>query len=157
SGGSSPLHLFRGWGAGRLGQGARTVLGTPMVPPNQHIDIEVAPAADRSTVSVKYAVTTTEIATNRWDVLMEQGIGYAFQYPTTLRSAPWVNVIGFQDLGWLAEAMGADKRVDVNNRLTALVPNPDQLDAAIRNVWRAILGRCRRFDQARDGSVDQQI
>jgi hypothetical protein len=157
SGGSSPLHLFRGWGAGRLGQGARTVLGTPVVPPNQHIDIEVAPAFDRSTVSVKYAVTVTEIATNRWEVFMEQGIGYAFQYAAVFSAVPSVNVIGFPDLAWLAEAMGTDKMVDVNNRLTALVLKPDQLDAAIRDVWKSILGRCRRFDQTLDGSVDPQI
>jgi hypothetical protein len=156
SGGSSPLHLFRGWGAGRLGQGARTVLGTPVVPPNQHIDVEVAPAFDRSTVNVKYAVTATEIAANRWELFMEQGIGYAFQYAAIFTAVPSVNAIGFQDLGWLAEAMGADKMVDVNARLTALVLKPDQLDAAIRGVWSSILSRCRRFDQTLDGSIDPQ-
>jgi hypothetical protein len=157
TGGRAPLHLFRGWGEGRLGQGARTVLGAPIVPPNQHVDIEVTPAVDRSTVTVKYSVTASEIARDRWQVFLEQGLAYAFQYAVEHAVAPERTGLSFLHLGWLAEAMSAGDMGDVASQLMRLAAQPVPLDAAVRDVWLSVLKRVRRFDTTIDGSAEQQI
>src|SRR5581483_8320824 len=79
SGGPAPLHVYRGWGAGRLGQGARTVIGAPEVPPNHHVNLTVTPQASRAQVALKYAVVADEFAPERWQVFLEQGLAYTFQ------------------------------------------------------------------------------
>lgn len=156
SGGHAPLQLVRGWGAGRLGQGAETVMGAPVVPPNQHVDIEVTPGADRSTVTVKYAVTAREIAPNRWHVFLEQGLAYAFQYAVDTAVASPVNTMSLEELAWLSEAMRAGKMVDVMRDLILPAPGAP-LDTAIRNRWFEILRRVRSFDATLDTSTAQQI
>jgi hypothetical protein len=157
SGGPAPFHLFRGWGAGRLGQGAQTVLAAPVVPPNQHVDVEIIPTFDRSSVTVKYSVTASEVLPNRWQVFLEQGLAYAFQYVVSAGLAPTTSAFTFADLGVLSETVGATKAADVIARLAPLVLQPANLDAAIRDVWLSIQKRLRWFDQALDGTTVQQI
>jgi hypothetical protein len=160
SAGPVPLHVFRGWGEGRFGQGAHTVLGAPLVPPNQHVDVTVAPAADRSTVTVNYAVTASEIAANRWQVFLEQGLAFAFQYAAEGAIPADRDGLPLISLAWLAEASGsvpAGGMGDVMQRLLNAKSAPDQLDAAVRDVWLSILERSSHFDTSLDGSTDQQI
>jgi len=156
SGGPAPLHLFRGWGEGRLGQGAGTVLGAPVVPPNQRVDVEVFPAFDQSTVTLKYAVTASEIAIGRWQVFLEQGLAFAFQYAVEIASPPLV-ALSLEQQAAFAAVMDVGKTADVIARLRAALVSFDAFDAAVRDVWLSILKQVRRFDQVRDGSVDQQI
>lgn len=152
--GPAPAHVFRGWGAGRLDQGARAVLGAPSIPPNQHLDIGVTPAPDRSTVTVKYSVTATEVSQQRWHVFLEQGLAFAFQYAagTTLPDS-W----NFGQVGWLAAAVGAGVFEDIGLDLIAASADPSTFDAKLREVWLSILKRARSFDPAVDGSGEQQV
>jgi hypothetical protein len=157
AGGPAPRNIFRGWGAGRLGQGAQSVLGAPVVPPNQHVDVEVTPAANQSTVTVKYSVTATEIVTGRWNVFLEQGLAFAFQYAIE-GAVPWqIPSLSFGQQAWLAAAVGAGKLDDVRQQLKALDGQANPLDAAVRTLWRTIIARLRFFDAALDGSSEQQV
>lgn len=154
SSGPAPEHVFRGWGSGRMDQGAHTVLGAPSVPPNQHLDVTVTPAPGGSTMTVKYAVTATDVSTGRWHVFLEQGLAFAFQYAVGAADIPsW----GFVRMGWLAEAIGAGSAVDINLDLLKLLLDPDGFDAKVRDIWFSILKRLRSFDPAVDGSSEQQV
>jgi hypothetical protein len=155
--GAIPRTSVRGWGVGRLGQGANTLAGAPLVPPNQHVEIELAPAADRSTVSVKYAVTATGIRSGRWQVFLEQGLAYAFQYAQFLAVPFSMTGMTSLQLGWLAEAVGASNMLVTAARLNQFTLLPDKFDAAVRDVWAGIFRRLRSFDPAFDGSAEQQV
>jgi GH25 family lysozyme M1 (1,4-beta-N-acetylmuramidase) len=157
SGGPAPLHVPRGWGAGRLGQGARTVIGAPEVPPNHHVSLTVTPQSGRAEVAVKYAVVADEFAPERWQVFLEQGLAYTFQYAVENTLGAGQSGVPFAQLGWLAQSMGADVMKDVVARLTALIGQPAALDQAVRDLWLSILRRVRRFDATADGSTEQQV
>jgi GH25 family lysozyme M1 (1,4-beta-N-acetylmuramidase) len=157
AGGPAPRNVLRGWGAGRLGQGAHSVLGAPAVPPNQRVAIEVTPAANQSTVTVKYTATATEIATGRWNVFLEQGLAFAFQYAIE-GAVPWqIPSLSFGQQAWLAAAVGAGTFDDVRKQLKALDGQPNPLDAAVRTLWWSIMPRLRFFDATLDGSAEQQV
>jgi hypothetical protein len=93
---------YLGWTTGRLAQ-AQVLLGTPLIPPNQHIDVTVERPADDE-VKVTYAAKIATPAPGAWQVLLEQGLGMAFSYQgieavalagaaaTTLGPAPWNGV-----------------------------------------------------------------
>jgi len=149
--------VFRGWGAGRLGQGAHSVLGAPAVPPNQRVVIEVPPAPNQLTVTVKYTATATEIATGRWNVFLEQGLAFAFQYAIE-GAVPWqIPSLSFGQQAWLAATVGAGTFDDVRKQLKALDGQPNPLDAAVRALWWSIMPRLQFFDAALDGSAEQQV
>jgi hypothetical protein len=158
AGGPAPRKIFRGWGAGRLGQGAHSVLGAPAVPPNQHVDVEVTAAANRSTVTVKYSATATEISAGRWNVFLEQGLAFAFQYAIE-GAVPWqvMPSLLFGEQAWLAAAVGAAELDKTRQELKSLDGQANPLDAAVRTLWGSIRQRWRFFDQAADGSAEQQV
>ena len=79
---SAPAHepyAFLGWGAGKVGQGANRVPGAPMVPPNQHIEVDVDPVS-RDLVSVSYAVEAVRPGEGERQVFVEQGMALIFSY-----------------------------------------------------------------------------
>jgi glycosyl hydrolase family 25 len=153
--GPLPAHVFRGWGAGRLDQGARTVVGPPCVPPNQHVDVEVTPAADRSSVAVKYSVTATEVSPPRWHVFLEQGLEFAFQYAT---GAGLPNTWTPGHLGWVEGAVGVGPvAADDILKLFGFVGDADKFDAKVRDMWSSISKHLRFFDTTADASSEQQI
>jgi hypothetical protein len=117
----------------------------------------VTPAANQSTVTVKYSVTATEISAGRWNVFMEQGLAFAFQYAIE-GAVPWeIPSLSFGEQAWLAAAVGAGNLDDVREQLKSLDGQAGALDAAMRTVWGSIGQRLRFFDQVADGSVEQQV
>jgi GH25 family lysozyme M1 (1,4-beta-N-acetylmuramidase) len=154
SGGQVAFNTFRGWGPGRLDQGARALLGAPTIPPNQHLDVNITPAANPSTVTVDYIVTATGLSTQRWHVFLEQGLAFAFQYAVELRD---LNSWGLALVGWLAGAVGAGDAADIDLDLFSLVGDADGFDAKVREIWLSIFKRQRSFDPTVDASSDQQI
>ena len=157
AGGPAPRNIFRGWGAGRLAQGAHSVLGAPGIPPNQQVNVEVTPAANRSTVTVKYKATATEVSAGRWNVFLEQGLAFAFQYAIQ-GAVPWqIPSMSFGEQAWLAASVGAGQFDDIRSQLKSLDGQANPLDAAMRTLWASIWPRLRYFDQTADGSADEQV
>jgi hypothetical protein len=70
---------FHGWGTGRLDSGAHTVRGAPLIPPNQHLDIRVHKEA-AGLAGIDYKVTAWRPGRGEAQVLLEQGISFAFAY-----------------------------------------------------------------------------
>jgi hypothetical protein len=82
---ASEPYAFLGWGSGKNGYGAHRVLGAPLIPPNQHLDITVSPAVDATGATFTYAVGARRPNEKKWQVFFEQGIGFAFSYRGTLK------------------------------------------------------------------------
>jgi hypothetical protein len=69
---------FLGWGrTGRLDDGAHSSPGAPLVPPNQHVEINLALGANSS---VTYEARAHDPDFEAWQVFLEQGTGILFSY-----------------------------------------------------------------------------
>ena len=138
-----------GWGPGRLDGGARTSVGAPLVPPNQHVDLTVEnPAA--GVVRLTYAAAAQSFDPNDWQVFMEQGLGLGYRYDAKGPSA----------LYWL-QTVGAFAGVPTAT-FTALVSasadtaHPETLDLQTRSIFRTLHAGARLYDQQVDGTNVQQ-
>jgi hypothetical protein len=77
---------FYGWGSGKLGLGANRVLGAPLIPPNQHLELEIQPLSGGET-ALRYEVRARVPGIGQWQVFLEQGIGFAYSYLEGLNRA----------------------------------------------------------------------
>lgn len=144
-------HRFAGWGSGRLDQGANSRLGAPLCPPNQRVDVQVARAADGSTVAVTYGVKIGQPRLARWQVVLEQGLSFSLGYAMNAR-------LRSPALAWLSTAVGADPDFNaVWLRISAKLGDPVGLDAEARSTMRKIFQAGRRFDATLDGSSADQV
>jgi hypothetical protein len=101
------MQIFLGWGTGKLDQGANTILGAPLIPPNQHLGLKVTKRNDSEGV-VDYVVTVYEPGIGERQVFLEQGLGLAFNY----------NGLSKDDLVQLAAALGVKEVVEKLGPLT---------------------------------------
>jgi hypothetical protein len=93
--GPGVFHAFHGWGDGSRDGGAHTVPGTPLIPPNQRLDLRVVKESD-SLTGIDYKVTAHRPGSGHAQVFLEQGISFAFGY----------SGLGLHNVGLLASALG---------------------------------------------------
>jgi len=138
-----------GWDAGRLDGGARTSVGAPLVPPNQHVDLVVEKPAAGS-VKVTYTATAQAFRPDDWQVFLEQGLALGYRYDIRRASAlTWVRA---------AAALAALPAATLQalNAALADVAHPAALDLQTRAVFRALHAAARLYDAAVDGTAVQQ-
>jgi hypothetical protein len=129
---------FLGWGlSGRLDQGAHTTLGAPLVPPNQHVEIEVN---HRNTNSeIVYTATAYDPIFDAYQVFLEQGSGVLWSF-------------GGLKLWDVARLAGATRAIDARtiNKLTRELlllegASPEDLDFKVRHLFHMIYDRIRWY------------
>ena len=139
---ASQSYAFLGWGVGKVGQGANRVLGTPLIPPNQHLDVTVDPtASDRTTIT--YAVTARRPGEKQWQVVLEMGIGFAFSYHGNIKRG---------DLFKLATALGVPVTSSVFTVVDLIRDKLPQADADLRDVFHGIYSAIKFFDPGDDNT-----
>jgi GH25 family lysozyme M1 (1,4-beta-N-acetylmuramidase) len=148
----SSQHDFAGWGPGRIDQGRGAVRGAPLVPPNQRVDVEVAPAAGGATIAVTYEVTTSAARAGRWEVFLEHGLAFALRYAVDDPAGG----LSSKQLAWLAAAIGVAAEATIQQRLDADRANPVTFDATVRALMLEVFSHARWFDAAEDGDAGEQ-
>ena len=138
-----------GWGPGNLDSGADTSVGSPLVPPNQHVDITVEkPAA--GDVRVTYTTRAEEFRPDQWQVCFDHGLALGYRYDLSEPGArEWVRrTVAL--LGLPATTMQGLE--------TALADtaHPEALDLQMRALWRTIHAQARLYDQQLDATNVQQ-
>ncbi len=122
---------FLGWGpSGKGGDGANRVLGAPLVPPNQHIDVTLTPASDRA--ECRYQVQAVLPGENQWQVFLEQGLGFAFAY--TLEGK-----FKYSDLALLATVFGLEGGLPI-------IARKQERDYALRELFDHIYQKIKFFE-----------
>jgi len=146
-------YTFFGWGNGKRGRGGHTKLGGPLIPPNQHLDIDVT-RNGQGAIGVGYRVRVSRPAPNQTQVLFEQGAAFAFSYTGILRPVDIVrfcaamNVVGVNFQSVLSRLNNEQKN------------NPDAFDADVRTLFHEIYEQLQYFDQEIDDVINiglQQI
>lgn len=153
---------FKGWS---LGAGARSgeLLGTPLSPPNQHVQIslkDISPDTLHPEIQLTYSTTiqfaypgTSPVSAaarpGNWQVTLEQGLGFAFSYqglplPALMLAA--IATLGGLPNGVHVTSLGNDPAGAMNRR----------------KVFFAMYERQRFFDQVHDnaahfGQLPQQV
>lgn len=139
-----------GWGPGRLDSGARTSVGAPLVPPNQHVDLTIENPA-QGVVRVVYTATAQEFRANDWQVFLEQGLALGYRYDANGPGA----------MQWLrAVASLAGIPTATLQALTAALADavhPAALDLQMRALFRALHTGARFYAQQVEGTNVQQV
>jgi hypothetical protein len=139
-----------GWGPGRLDSGARTSVGAPLVPPNQHVDLNVEKPADGA-VRVTYTATVQEFRANDWQVVLEQGFGIGYRYDANGSGAmPWLQAVA--SFAGIPAA-----RLQALAAALADTAHPAALDLQMRSLFRTLHTGARLYDQQIDGTNVQQV
>jgi hypothetical protein len=145
----SRLYAYRGWGSGSGDAGAGTIPGYPLIPPNQHLEVTAevdAPAKDQAKIT--YAVSADQPDRGRWQVFLEQGIGFAFTYnglpvPQLGLLTGGVGLISFGPFltdfkGWVSDLQGL------------MTTDPATFDQKVRTYFMQIYERIRWYDPSVD-------
>jgi hypothetical protein len=143
---------FLGWvgsGATAVAHGGR---GTPLIPPNQHLDVTIKPTPEGNQptqITVLYEVRADEPKANEQQVFLEQGLGLAYRYAVDERYAPKIF-----DLTNLMVAVGAlsgpGKGAEELRLRAAKLLSPALFDAYLREDFHKIYSRIRYYDKVRD-------
>jgi hypothetical protein len=76
---SSNPYAFKGWDDASTNAAAHHVVGAPLIPPNQHLEIAVQ-RLDDARIRVQYDAQAFDPAVDETQVILEQGIGFAYSY-----------------------------------------------------------------------------
>ncbi len=132
-------YSFLGWGNGKLDQGAHTIRGAPLIPPNQHLEIDIT-AQSNSEALVKYISVAYAPGLDEYQVFLEQGIGFAFTY----------DGLPIDDLVRLCAAVGVigptkmeEKKTELDGLLKS---DPAKLDREKRMLFQHIYEKIRWYD-----------
>jgi GH25 family lysozyme M1 (1,4-beta-N-acetylmuramidase) len=138
---------FVGWGAGRGDQGARSVKGAPMVPPNQHVDLTLHRINDGQ-IQVDYAAQIRKPGPGDWQVILEQGVLCAFRYILD-------EGLTMDDVALLNKTTGAvnDATLDALRAAYADKAHPAVLDSRLRAFYQALFGKLRFYDSTVDSDI----
>ncbi|MEO8153872.1 MAG: hypothetical protein ABI605_12435 [Rhizobacter sp.] len=135
--GSKAASNFMGWGNGRLDQGAHTVRGTPLIPPNQHLKVQLQ--KQTSSTLIAYCVRADNPDYDAYQVFLEQGGGLAFNYQG-LRP---------MEIALLGTAMG---EIDVGDYAKKIVEfsnlartNPKSFDEQTRTLFHLLYPKYRFY------------
>jgi GH25 family lysozyme M1 (1,4-beta-N-acetylmuramidase) len=142
---------FIGWGAGRGDQGAGSVKGAPLVPPNQHIDVTVNRVHD-GRIDLVYAAECRTPGPAEWQVILEQGLSCGFKYVLN-------QGLGIDDLVFLARATAAanDATIAAIRQAAADTAHPAVLDARLRAFYQALFPKLRFYDVGVDTDVNGNV
>lgn len=142
---------FVGWGAGRGDQGARSLRGGPMVPPNQRVDLTIHRINDGQ-IQVDYTVEIENPRPAEWQVILEQGLSCAFKYVLD-------EGLTLDDVVFLAKATAAadDATLQALRAAYADRAHPAALDSRLRALYRALFDKLRFYDTAVDADVPEGV
>jgi hypothetical protein len=142
---------FVGWGIGRGDQGARTLKGAPLIPPNQHVDVTVQ-RVNPGSVDLGYAATCRSPQTGEWQVILEQGLSVGFKYVLD-------QGIGIEDIAFVAKATGAadDATIAALRQAYADKAHPAVLDSKLRALYQALFPNFRFYDSTIDPDVPANV
>jgi hypothetical protein len=137
--GAIDRQLFTGWGSGRMDRGAHTTDGAPLIPPNQHLEVNLEKQTGQTVM--QYEVRADDPDFNAFQVFLEQGVGIAFDYGgldgsllTQLSAA-------------LHEVAPADLVTDSNNLVAMKKSNPRGYDELARLRFHAFYPKIRFFHE----------
>lgn len=130
--GAHVAYPFLGWGDGQLNNGAHMVPGAPLIPPNQRLDVIVSKEVG-NLAGVAYKVTAFDPGVDEAQVLLEQGISFAFSY----------GGLAYPFLGPLAAALW-------------LIP-PLPTDLSRRKFFHEVYPAIRWYDQVIDGCSTDMV
>jgi hypothetical protein len=129
------LYAFLGWGNGKGELGGHALRGAPLVPPNQHVEIAATNLNDQE-AQVRYEGIAYKPGSNEKQVLLEQGIGLAFNYAG----------LSFKEVGQLGAVLGV-------KTLPTAVADDDE----VRMTFHMIYPTIRWYDETTDNATVQQI
>jgi hypothetical protein len=145
-------YSFLGWGDGRRGRGGHTTLGAPLIPPNQHLDVEAVRGTDPGVFDFLYKVTVNAPAMDQRQVLFEQGVGFAFSYEGTLRP------IEFVRLAVVVNAVhGLLFKVTLDELLTKRFFQPFEYDVAVRKLFHGIYHQLQFYHVDVDRMLQEHV
>jgi hypothetical protein len=143
---------FLGWGAaGRGDQGARSVRGAPLIPPNQHVDLTLHRINDGQ-IQIDYAATISQPGPGTWQVILEQGLVYCFKYLVD-------EGLTIDDVIFLGKITGAvdAAALDALRAASADTAHPAVLDTRLRAFYQAVYPKLRFYDTAVDTDVAEGV
>jgi hypothetical protein len=142
---------FVGWGVGRGDQGARSVKGAPLIPPNQHVDVTVQ-RVNAGTVNLAYSASCHQPKAGDWQVVLEQGLSCGFKYVLD-------QGLGIEDLVFLARATGTADEATIT-ALRQAHADPAKLavlDTRLRALYQALFPNYRFYDSAVDADIPANV
>jgi hypothetical protein len=139
-------YSFLGWGDGTPGGGGHTAVGGPLIPPNQHLDIDVKRDVNvPGAIGLGYQVRVMKPSPNQTQVLFEQGVAFSFSYTGSLRP---IDIVRF------AVAMNVVDGPDFDSVLDRLIDEqknkPDVFDADVRNIFHEIYAQLQFYHMSVD-------
>jgi hypothetical protein len=143
-------YSFLGWGNGKRGRGGHTTLGGPLIPPNQHLDVDITRSTPGA-IGVTYRVRVMEPLPNQTQVLFEQGVGFAFSYEGILRPIDIVRFatgMGVVGLTFTLELI----RLNQERRTS-----PDLYDAHVRTLFHEIYEALQYYDKSVDKMTADRV
>lgn len=145
----SRLYAYRGWGDGSGNAGAGMIPGYPLIPPNQHLDITAAVDTAMDQTQITYQVSVGQPDVGRWQVFLEQGVGFAFTY-----NGLAIPQVGLLAGGVVALKFGPPPLTSFENWVTNLQglkqTNPAEFDQNVRLLFMDIYGCIRWYDTTAD-------
>jgi hypothetical protein len=141
---------FLGWGNGSGNQGKNTIRGGMLIPPNQHLEVEVTNQADAE-AHIRYIVTADRPRVGALQIILEQGFGFAFSYDGIAIERP--DRLGLLALGLnlILDSTFESVAAGVTDRRSR------QYELAVRNFFDRIYATIRWYDPDIDGANVQQF
>lgn len=138
---------FRGWGTGRLDQGANTLRGAPLIPPNQHVELTIAPVS-ASVMRISYAASAQGMRPGEWQVFLEQGLTIGYHYNVSFLGLPWLV---------RHATLAGTPTATIDALRAAYTAGPvSALDLQARVLMRALHAWAKTYDATLDHSTEQQ-
>jgi len=142
---------FRGWGNGWIGGGANSTPTAPLIPPNQHLELEIRkqrPGASEE-AHITYEVSASFPRLDAPQVFFEHGIGFAFTYgglpaPAIPALAAGLGLLGDNVLiieNFLRKVADLETQL-----LAAKAVDEMQYDALVRTLFSRIYEKIRWFN-----------
>ena len=135
--GAIDRELFTGWGSGRMDRGAHTTDGAPLIPPNQHLEVNLEKQTAQTVM--QYEVRADNPDFNAFQVFLEQGVGIAFDYGGLDGALLTQLSAALQEVG------PGDLVNDANNNVAKKKNDPRAYDEIARLRFHAFYPKIRFF------------